>query len=549
RMATMSGPDIFTRCSCLADAFDDAFLKMIKGTFLLVGYAEATGEVQVAGDRFASIPFYYWIGGRGFAGALNYGSLASLIARESVLKVDAMAVYEFLHLQRVLGDKTYDADSRFLSAATVLSWRPGGAAPKLRRYWTPGPTKDGGSEEGFARALAETLESSADRLSADGARRGLLLSGGLDSRIVLAALPKPATCLTIGPSRNNEVRVAEELARTAKCPHVFLPRPTDHYGRMLEEAVDIGGAMHTFDHAHFLGFGAALRKRAEAVFHGYALDFMFQGKYLPARDVRLLGKHTYLKEPLSVQKDMAAQMADTIPYRLKSLDPLSLLRYDQREAARAGLLQSIRSVLDEGARFLTDQLDLWDYLHMHNLSRHYTYLNLLSLKVSVEERCLAFNNEMLELFYAMPARFRFGARVFKKALGLLDRRFLAIDNANNNMPAGYSPWRQTLVSIGRRSLRKSGLNLSVRVAPRQEDRSWPDRNEMVRYTAPLAARARALADSEVLSALGLFDMDSLRSVIGRHFTQEGNHADVLLSLLTLEEFFKDKIGAPRTAGA
>jgi hypothetical protein len=53
----------------------------------------------------------------------------------------------------------------------------------------------------------------------------------------------------------------------------------------------------------------------------------------------------------------------------------------------------------------------------------------------------------------------------------------------------------------------------------------------------------------VLSALGLFDMDSLRSVIGRHFTQEGNHADVLLSLLTLEEFFKDKIGAPRTAGA
>jgi asparagine synthase (glutamine-hydrolysing) len=127
-------------------------------------------------------------------------------------------------------------------------------------------------------------------------RLGILLSGGVDSRSVLAAdhEGRISVAFTLGDFENQELQIARKIAATKGCRHVFLHRNLDHYARLVDEAVSIGDGLYRFDHAHYLGFFEQIRKEVDILFNGLFLDNFFNGDRLPRVNWRVVGKRVSL---------------------------------------------------------------------------------------------------------------------------------------------------------------------------------------------------------------------------------------------------------------
>ncbi len=84
--------------------------------------------------------------------------------------------------------------------------------------------------------------------------------------------------------------------------------------------------------------------------------------------------------------------------------------------------------------------------------------------------------------------------------------------------------------------------MKVLVPPGRNDRSWPARSSIVNDNYRIKEMAKALNDSQALKILGFLDMDKLRHYLDRHLEGKADHADLILTLLTIDTFIKRATG-------
>lgn len=523
----------------LSRRIDVSFASQFNGSFLFILYDRAENAFTIINDRFASIPLYYFFNDTQFVASVNYADIWSELYGTKDFAINKEAFYEFIHLQRLLGDKTYDAKSRYLNSASILTFDLGTGRLVIAKYWRPDFSKRPRSAGETSRILADLTVKAVSERTADGKKYGLLLSGGLDSRLVLGAFKNGVECFTVGPYKNNEYLVAKSLADARRSPHTFLQRQESHYTDILEEAVYLGGAMNMYVHAHFLNLDKDIRAKADVVFHGHGFDYMFQGKYLPYETVRLLNKKTYIGKKIPLRKNMEEQFLSGISYRLKSVDPLSVVEGAEKDRMREAIHFSAVQVTDEARHFCDAPYDLWEYLIMHNLSRHYTFLNLCSIRTITEERTIAFDNDLFDFYLSMPAGMRRDKKVFTDAIRLLSEKLYRIKNANTNFNIYDSDLTLTVKLSANKILRQFGLGAIL--PPSQKDRSWPVKADILTGSGKMRSIVMGLAGSAALDALGFLDMDAVRACIEKHLAGKADHSDLILTLITIDAFMKNSL--------
>ncbi len=518
---------------------EESFLRQINGEFLLVWLEKTRGRLHVVTDRFVSIPFYHVAEDGEFTGSVFYNDLWLHLKRTARLRLNQPAFFEFLWLQRLMGDRTYDTRSRFLPAAT--HWVYDGETVEEIRYWTPSFEKTRESLGACADELAARLKRSLLRKTSDTPRRwGLFLSGGLDSRIVLAAFPGAPTCFTVTIRENNELRIAREVALSKGCWHVHLPLPSDPYTDYLDTMTRLGGGMYSYGHALFCGYRPAVAPWVDVAFHGRGIDYMFQGMYVPSSRIRIVGQPTFLLRQRSLGPDLVKDFLDAISYRLKDPGLMALVQSRLRDELMNALRLSVRTVLDEGESFCMTRDNMWEHLITHALGRHYPNTNLTSIGTCAEQRTAAFDNEVFDLYHALPKRYRLNARIARMALTRIDSELARMRNGNTNMPAGYQPWQQQLFWLRDYCRRKLGFGGQANFWPSAEERTWPDNDRVVRQHEKLRAAMLALADSDALAELGLFDMDRLRRYIQNTLDKSKGGGALMMSLATLDRFLRQE---------
>jgi asparagine synthase (glutamine-hydrolysing) len=520
-----------------------SLIEELDGSFLLIFYDEKKFGLSVVNDRFASIPFYYCFSDGNFIGSLNYGDIWNELGGAKDFTVDKEAFYEFIHLQRLLGNKTYDAKTKYLDSASILTLDSGnGDNFKLEKYWRPNFAKKYRATSEASHMLADLTRNAILERISDEKRYALLLSGGLDSRLILAGLQKPIECLTVGSRQNNEYLVAKELANAKKYPHSFIKRPDSHYADILEEASFLGGSMNMYTHAHFLNLDKELKAKADVFFHGHGFDYMFQGKYLPYKALGMFNKKTYIKRMKNIDKDIRNEFLSQISYRIKSVDPLSLVIDKEKKKIKESIYSSVEKILKEGRDCCNDNYDLWEYLVMHNLSRHYTSLNISSIRTFAEERTIAFDNQLLDFYLSLPAESRLNKKIFVDAIKLLDGRLYKIRNANTNFNIYDSDFALTAKLSANKILRKFGFK--VILPPEQRERSWPVKSDIISENNKIREAAKNLLNSLALEELGFLDMNKVRFYLEKHFERGTDHSDLILTLITIDTFIKNSKKSP-----
>lgn len=506
------------------------FIRGLDGSFLAVVYGKKEGTVTIVNDRFASIPFFYYSYEGKFTGSLQYAGLWDELEAERKLIVNKEAFYEFICLQRLMGNKTYDHSTKYLDSATILKFDTRDSSIKEEKYWNPDFTKKFRPDADVSRLLADLASRSFQKRTSDGRRYGLLLSGGLDSRLVLAAADRPLACATLGFSRNNEYEVAKDLAAAKGYPHYFIKRPPGYYSDILPEAAFLGGAMNVYANAHFLGFDKELKPKADVFFHGHGFDYLFQGKYIPHENLRVFGRRTYIDRIARRLADVKTAFLEGVAYRLKSVSPPDLLKDGKKDIGES-IGCSVDDILEKGRPYCHDAYDMWEYLLTDNLSRHYTFLNIASIRTFAEERTLAFDNQLFDLYLSLPKEARFRRRIFADAIRLLDERLCKIRNANTNFGVYDHGLGLTAKSAFNKAL--DALGLPAVLPPKAGERSWPSGVDLI---GAIKAEVERLPDSAVFDILDFIDRDKIKSYVRSHLNGEKDYSDVLLRLATIDAF-------------
>ena len=169
-----------------SDILNNEFLKKIDGEFLLIIINER--NVTIISDRFSSIPLYYSLKNNEFNISTNMLNLFKKLDKKN-LKIEKFM--EFLYFQRLHGYSTYSNEIHILPASTKLKYNFKNI--NLDKYWFQNFKKDNNyNVKEYAIKLGNSIQNSIKKKTSDKQKHnnkfGLFLSGGMDTRTVLAVL-------------------------------------------------------------------------------------------------------------------------------------------------------------------------------------------------------------------------------------------------------------------------------------------------------------------------------------------------------------------------
>ena len=528
----------------LYDQCGSALLPDLDGSFCFAIYDATQRELLLANDRFSSYPIYWT---RSPQGALVFGSYvhAVLQAPEVPRDLDERAVRELFHFRRVLGTRTLNHAVSMLAPATLLRFRHAdsrGGEVRLEPWFQLDYRPERRSEGEWAEALAEACRGSIRRTMEGDERTGLLLSGGLDSRMVVAASERPVRCFHMNDSRNQEYETARRIAAAAGYEFTYLERPGDHYAALFEDAVAIGNGQYAFIGAHTIGLLPP--GEVDAMLHGYAPDLHFRGTTLPHANRTAFGK-TYRTtlDPRITADDVATQMVARLKYSQRGDRPQQLFAKTWAEDFEASMLASAQEMVDEARPHSADPYDWFLWPDIWYYCKFPSFLFVSSIRTFLPERSFLVDKELLDLHLRMPVGARANSRIWNRAVRRLAPRVAAVPDANT----GHSPFlpepAAAALDAGRSLGRRLGLGKRPRRAPGHGIGSWPTWHELIVHNRPLRSLIEGvLSDPEAIDP-EIFDLARIEAVLDEHLSFRKNHRMFLFTLATFGGWHR-KYGPP-----
>ncbi|MBA3476507.1 MAG: asparagine synthase (glutamine-hydrolyzing), partial [Actinobacteria bacterium] len=206
------------------------FAERLHGMFALALWDAARERLVLARDRIGKKPLLW---AQLPDGTLAFASELKALVRLPGLprEVEPAAIDAFLALQYVPGPGTALRGVNKLPPGHILVWERG--AVSVTRYWEPQPQPAQRSEEEWLELVRETVTAAVRRRLIADVPLGALLSGGIDSSIVVAlmaeASSEPVRTFTIGfpDKRYDERAYARAVAERYGTRHEELPVELD----------------------------------------------------------------------------------------------------------------------------------------------------------------------------------------------------------------------------------------------------------------------------------------------------------------------------------
>jgi Asparagine synthase len=252
-------------------------------------------ELHVWMDELGAWPLYFR---RLSPRALAIGTAALPLATLSpAAELDRLAVAELLAFGQPLATRTLFAGIEALPPGARAVFGPertaiASAIPADR----PAPRRPlGAAAERIDRALAESIAlvdaakpvpAVAGGAGAPERGPGVLLSGGLDSRLVLAHLVRSEAhprAYTFGEPDTADAELAARVAAALGVPHTFAPWTPAGLTRVLAHAVWLTDGQVAAHHLHGTDLLPALRLAAGAQWNGFAGDAILGGSFAHPR--------------------------------------------------------------------------------------------------------------------------------------------------------------------------------------------------------------------------------------------------------------------------
>jgi len=207
------------------------FLRRADGYFSAVIYDSGKRRLKLLIDRFGFRHLFYTRYDKKFLWASE--CKAFLAAPDFKIDVNRQSVGEFMKFGILCEDRTWLDGVRLLAPAAILTYDVETGSVQTERYWSPDEIHPVAAKidiKEYYEEWGRLFKLSVAKRTDERERTGLTLSGGLDSRAIIAAMPisgDKINAVTLGDSKCDDVRFAAAVAKLKGAAHHFFPLKAD----------------------------------------------------------------------------------------------------------------------------------------------------------------------------------------------------------------------------------------------------------------------------------------------------------------------------------
>jgi asparagine synthase (glutamine-hydrolysing) len=411
----------------------ESFVERLKGMFAFCLVERDTGRVVLGRDRLGIKPLYLSECG----GALRFASsLPALLAGGGIdTAIDTVALHHYLMFHSVVpAPHTILTGVRKLPPGTLLVIEPDGSRREFR-YWSPSfsrnPDYEGMSAREWEEAVLEALRVAVERRMVADVPVGVLLSGGVDSSIIvglLAEMGQPDLQTfsigfeSVGDIEGDEFEFSDVIAEHYGTEHHKFRVSSERMLPALEGAIHaMSEPMVSHDVVAFYLLSEEVAKHIKVVQSGQGADEIFAGYdwYPPLANANDDGLDTYQAEFFDRPHAEMSEMLNP-EYRVeKDVSRAFVAKHFGKPGARTPLDRALR--LDTEVMLVDDPVKRVDNMTM---------------AWGLEARVPFLDHELVELAAACPPELKLkggGKGVLKEA----SRRVIPSDVIDREK--GYFP--------------------------------------------------------------------------------------------------------------
>lgn len=475
-----------------------AALRALDGVFAAVLYERARHRIHLVTDRFG-YGYVYW---RRDGGRLLWSTaLPAFAGAQGTLEIDRQAVRQFLTLGHLLGRRSWFSNVSLLPPGSVLTYDIAADSHSVHRYWKWSdlpPLIERPDLREAAHELGRRFTAAVARRCNRETTTGVFLSGGLDSRAVLAAAPESAGlhAVTFGQEDSADVVMARHVARLRGVRHDVVDLDATNWLAPRLDALWLGGASLGLQHMHGAEAEPLARKYFSEYLGGFGGDNLARGDYL-----------------------QSTRMLD---------------RFDPDYVA--GYLHCDRELLEDLDEYAA--LGRCDHYFFDSQVRRLFAAPRSHERSYLFERAPFMANDVVDLVYMLPDRMRYKGRLYA---AMLSSWFPAYFRRLGWVNAGYPATWPRGVRRAYRYRRKVEMRLWGKVStvgiPGRHRLSYADYPRWLREEPGRTFAEQLLTRGEPLSRDVVPDPDAAASAWRRHLAGV-DETDLVFHHLTLEVWLR-----------
>ena len=502
------------------------FIKRLNGSFVLLICDIKSGEVIIANDRYGLRVHYYAINN----GKLLFAPEAKAILQDETFKkeLNDEAVAEFFAFGEFWGDKTFFKGIKVLTPASILTYDGGDLA--IEKYWEfkyePDYNK---SEDEFVDELVKTFKRAVEIRTKDDLRYGVSLSGGLDSRCVVAAIDenkrKDVLTFSFGPLDCDEVKIAKKVSDVAETKFKAIEITPGMIISNAEQEVWLTEGRGYIGVSYIYPIHKTIRDYVDVVFDGFALDLTLGGSYLSRAKVDCKSEDLLfdiLSEKRLFQEEELHKLFTSEYYNKIKEVPAKSFRdeFNKIKADRQGNK--------------SDQV---------SLSTHVAWIPIgyVLLRDAIEITYPTADNNFIDIILKIPPELRLNHYIYRKFLKKLSPELAKIpyDKTMVRADAPLLCWSigSTYMS-GKEFLKKKVYNFSKGKIFLANKRSYVNFDEWLRVNEDWKSYIKTLLLTESSISKKYLSQDSIKHLIRQHETGKHNNSTKILYLATFELFLR-----------
>ncbi|MGM0867038.1 MAG: asparagine synthase-related protein [Bacillota bacterium] len=503
----------------------------LNGSFNLLLYSHNSKEVKVINDRFATRPFYYFLDQNKFIFSNRMSEIA--IYNNSKISLNYKAIIEFFKLQMVFGTKTFIENIYSLEKATLNKISNG----KMTnfRYWSFKQDIDEDfSEKRYISNLSNLMKQIMSFKTEDEKKYGIFLSGGLDSRAIMAAdiENKISQVYTLGDSFNIECEISKSIAEHKGAKFNYIERDSNHYYNIIKDSVEIGDGMHNYLNGHFIGYLDRINQDVDIIFNGSLIEQFWQGS-------KFIKKNLYFRQyKISLpfidnnKENSIDKVLENFPRKVPDIDEI----FNKELDLDVNLLikETFKEMLEKNFNTIdVDPQEAIDYLACDSYGRYSSHLNQLCINNEINYRTI-YDNRLIDLLLKVPIKYRSTGDLLRKAINQLDPEIgrIPLSSSRLSLKRNYNiQWMATNYHRAYNKLFKSKNYKS-------ENYSWPNYSRLIIENEKIQQNILAIIEDEAILSDKIFDREILLEKFNQHIHGIKDHERILTQILTFGEWHK-----------
>jgi asparagine synthase (glutamine-hydrolysing) len=508
----------------------EGFAFELNGQFAIAIWDQRQQTLILAKDFLGLVPLYY----AQFNGHFLFASGVRAILSDQTLPrtVDLIAIAQYLTFDHLLDDRTLLEAVKVLPAGTILTFRQGQL--RIKPYWKPHyfETSHIRSEQEYIDGLIDLLRQAVFRQLPGDLSAGFLLSGGLDSRVLLAFFNELTTndefhTFTFGVPGCDDARYARQASSLTRASHHFYELKPDYLLSRVEEGVSLTDGLQNCVHMHTLATLEKVAETAGLIYKGFMGDALMG--YGQSR-AHLVNIHpdAIAECQLQIHEDQGLLL-----FTIVQVD--DLLCEDKGFQVNGLTLEGYRNaLLESGSHLPVDQRHYFDI--RYRVPR--MTLNGVDLVRSRTWVRLPFcDRDLVEYILTVPAGYRFERYLMEKAFIQAFPGLAKVPYTSTGLPL-YTGMRSALMQ-GDHHLRWYLRNHGLTWVPVKRKIEYADYNGWMRTI--LRTWVEGILLNKVTLDRGYFKPEAVRELVSEHMNGANNAAKlgVLISLELWHRMFID----------